>query len=104
MFTVGKCKMSSLIPRNKARELDMQTGRQFVWEDRKKEPERGFLYFLFLCLFVLASSVSQASTGFHKFSMLPDNFIHLLKIVNCDIPGMNVFMLTSLERTFVDES
>jgi hypothetical protein len=41
---MSKPQMSSLVPRNKARELNIQTGRQVVGKDRKKEPERGVLF------------------------------------------------------------
>ena len=40
MLTVGKYQVSSLVLRNKVRELDIQTGRKGVREDRKSEPER----------------------------------------------------------------
>ena len=46
MFIISKSQVSSLVRRNKARELDIQTGSQVVGKDRK-EPERGLL---FLCL------------------------------------------------------
>lgn len=45
----SKFQVSSLVLRNKARKLDIQTGSQNVGEDRKKEPKRG--------LFALSSSV-----------------------------------------------
>ena len=41
---MSKPQVSSLVPRNKARELNIQTGRQVVGKDRKKEPERGVLF------------------------------------------------------------
>ena len=50
MLIVGKYQVSSLVLRNKVRELDIQTGRKGVREDRKSEPERYVLYiFFFLC-------------------------------------------------------
>jgi len=36
--------------------------------------------------------------------MLAENFINLPKIVNCDIPGIDVFVLTSIQKVFVFES
>jgi hypothetical protein len=51
---MSKPQVSSLVPRNKARELNIQTGRQVVGKDRKKEPERGVLFFSLLLSLKLA--------------------------------------------------
>ena len=95
MLIVGKYQVSSLVLRNKVRELDIQTGRKGVREDRKSEPERGMFFIFF------SSSVLRASLEVHIFPTIADNFIHLPKIVNFDMPGFNVYFFTSFQRVIV---
>jgi hypothetical protein len=51
MLIVGKYQVSSLVLRNKVRELDIQTGRKGVREDRKNESERVMFFIFFLPLY-----------------------------------------------------
>lgn len=89
-------RLSSLVPRTKARELENETGRQVFGEKRKMEPETGLFVFC-LFLYVTPDYMPMCST-------IADNFIHLPKIVNCDMPGIYVYILTSLQRALIAES
>ena len=50
------------------------------------------MFFIFF-----SSSVLRASLEVHIFPTISDNFIHLPKIVNCDIPGFNMYFFTSFQ-------
>ena len=54
------------------------------------------MFFIFF-----SSSVLRASLEVHIFPTISDNFIHLPKIVNCDIPGFNMYFFTSFQRVIV---
>ena len=54
------------------------------------------MFFIFF-----SSSVLRASLEVHIFPTIADNFIHLPKIVNCDMPGFNVYFFTSFQRVIV---
>jgi hypothetical protein len=51
----------------------------------------------------LSSSVPKASLDVQMCPTLADKFIYRPNIVNFDMPGINVFILTSLQGAFVAE-
>ena len=54
------------------------------------------MFFIFF-----SSSVLRASLEVHIFPTIADNFIHFPKIVNFDMPGLNVYFFTSFQRVIV---
>ncbi|XP_063129927.1 protein NYNRIN-like [Rattus norvegicus] len=46
--------------------------------------------------------VSQGSINVQMGPNLADNFINLPQNMKCDIPGINVFILASLQREFIE--